>query len=273
MPDGQTDSPGLVALRGVGMRFRERRVLHDISLSVRPGEILTLIGPNGAGKTTLARIVLGLLKPTEGSVRRAEGLTVGYVPQRLSVDPVLPMSVARLMSLPRPAPGEATRRSLAEVGAEHLLDREVQTLSGGEMQRVLLARALIREPALLVLDEPTQNVDYAGQADLYELIRRIRDRHGCGVMLVSHDLHVVMAATDSVLCLNGHVCCAGTPEAVSEHPEYQALFGAQGSRSVAVYRHDHAHAHTLSGEVAPLEDGCGHDHGHSHGPDGGRGDA
>ena len=238
----------LVRASGVAVRFGDRAILHDVDCAIGPGEIVTLIGPNGAGKTTLVRVLLGLLKPGRGRVERRRGLRIGYVPQRMHVEPTLPLSVAGFLGLGCRASREAYRAVLAEVGIERLLDQPVQRVSGGEFQRVVLARALLREPELLVLDEPAQGVDIGGQRELYRLIARLRERHGCAVVLVSHDLHLVMAATDRVLCINGHVCCSGEPEVVSGDPEYLRLFGAAES-DLAVYRHDHDHAHDVHGDV------------------------
>ncbi|HEX7968302.1 MAG TPA: zinc ABC transporter ATP-binding protein ZnuC [Stellaceae bacterium] len=233
--------PLLVELDAVQVAFGRRVALSDVSLALSPGEIVTVIGPNGAGKTTLLRVALGLQRPDAGRVRRRPGLRIGYVPQRLAVDETLPLTVRRFLALAsRARPAMTT--ALAEVGASHALDLPLQTLSGGELQRVLLARALLREPELLVLDEPVQGVDIAGQAELFALIRRIRDTRGCGVLLVSHDLHLVMAATDHVVCLNHHVCCSGHPEAVSRDPAYRALFGAAVD-GFALYAHRHDHSH------------------------------
>jgi zinc transport system ATP-binding protein len=233
--------PCLIELSGVHVAFGRRIALADVSLAVAPGEIVTVIGPNGAGKTTLLRVALGLQRPQAGRVQRRDGLRVGYLPQRFSIDETLPLSVQRFLTL---VPGGRVhlRAALALVGAAHLLDLPVQTLSGGELQRVLLARALLREPELLVLDEPVQGVDIGGQAELFALIRRIRDERRCGVLLVSHDLHLVMAATDRVVCLNHHVCCSGHPEAVSRDPAYRALFGA-AIDGFALYAHRHDHRH------------------------------
>jgi zinc transport system ATP-binding protein len=200
---------------------------------------VTLVGPNGAGKTTLLRILLGLQRPSAGSAWRRPGLRIGYLPQRLAIDETLPLTVRRLLALAGPAGKERIDAALAEVGAKPLASMPVQALSGGELQRVLLARALLREPDLLVLDEPVQGVDVTGQGELYALIRHIRDRRGCGVLLVSHDLHLVMAASDEVVCLNRHVCCSGHPETVTRHPAYRALFGD----AIAVYAHHHDHVH------------------------------
>ena len=244
----------LIRARGIEIHFAERKTLDDVDVEVFPGEVVTLIGPNGAGKSTLIRVMLGLLKPERGSVSRKEGISIGYLPQRLSVDPTLPLTVRSLLCLPRPHPPARLQEVLSEVKVAYAIDRPLQVLSGGELQRVLLARALLRDPDLLVLDEPLQSVDFAGQIALFELIRQVRDRRGCGVLMVSHDLHVVMANTDRVLCLNRHVCCSGVPEAVGRHPEYLALFGPRGAEALAIYVHDHDHRHELSGQVVPLAD-------------------
>ncbi len=262
-----SSSSPLVSAEKLGVRYGRRAVLDGVDMRVAPGEIVTLIGPNGAGKTTLVKAVLGLIRPTSGRIERRPGLRVGYMPQRLQVDPTLPLTVRRFLTLWGPTRPEDVTRTLGEVGAEHVADSAVQQLSGGEMQRVLLARALLRAPDLLVLDEPVQAVDVQGQVELYELIAGIRRRHGCGVLLVSHDLHLVMARTDTVLCLNRHVCCHGHPEDVSRHPEYQALFGGHAA-ALAVYQHSHDHAHHADGCVLPLgadpQQHHHHDHGHGH---------
>lgn len=238
----------LIRLDGVSVGFAGQDVLQDVQLSLRPGEIVTLIGPNGAGKTTLVRTVLGLLKPDRGSVQRKPRLRIGYMPQKLHVDPTLPLSVLRFLRLVPGVDRSAAAAALAEVGASQVIDSPLQSISGGELQRVLLARALLREPELLVLDEPVQGVDVAGQAELYRLITQLRDRHGCGVLMVSHDLHLVMSATDQVVCLNRHVCCSGHPEQVSADPAFVELFG-QDAKSLAIYHHHHDHSHDLHGAV------------------------
>ena len=264
---GEAPSRLLVEADGVTVDFAGNKVLGGVSLAVREGEIVTLIGPNGAGKTTLVRVILGLLQPSRGSVFRAPELRLGYMPQRLDLDRTLPLPVAHFLALGGAASRDAMARVLGEVGASQLLDRPMAGLSGGELRRVLLARALLRDPDLLVLDEPAQGVDVVGQADLYGLISRVRASHGCGVLMVSHDLHVVMSATDRVVCLNNHVCCSGHPEAVSRHPEYLALFGPQVAGDMAVYTHHHDHSHDMHGDVLPSGkesgdgDGVPHDHG------------
>ncbi len=229
-------------------------MLQDINLALQPGEIVTVIGPNGAGKTTLLRLLLGLSKPTSGKVWRRPGLGLGYMPQRLQIDPSMPMSVARFLQLGQPQVD--VREALSRVGADRLADTGLAELSGGEMQRVLLARAASRKPQLLVLDEPTQGVDLGGQGEVYRLIAALRDELGCGVLLVSHDLHLVMAATDKVLCINQHICCEGLPEQVSRDPAYLELFGDK----VVPYTHQHNHEHDFGGDIL-------HPHSHSHDQD------
>jgi zinc transport system ATP-binding protein len=253
----------LIRAQGIDRRFGGRPVLSGVSLAVHPAEIVTLIGPNGAGKTTLLRILLGLMPPDGGTVERRRDLRIGYMPQRIAIDELLPLPVRRFLELGRPADRGAIAAALDEVKAAHVIDSPIQAISGGELRRVLLARALLRDPELLVLDEPVQGVDVIGQGDLFRLILAIRDRRGCGVLMVSHDLHLVMAATDTVLCLNRHVCCTGRPETVSRHPEYIALFGARDADALALYTHHHDHVHDAEGRVVHLHEG-GHDHPHDH---------
>jgi len=248
----------LIGGRGIGVHGRGGPILEHVDIDVAAGEIVTLVGPNGAGKTTLARVLLGLDRPATGTVERATGTVLGYVPQRLGIDQVLPLTVGRFMTLARRTDRRTIEAALREVGAASLADRALHELSGGELQRTLLARALLRQPDLLILDEPVQGVDFNGQFELYELIARIRDERGCGVLLISHDLHLVMAATDRVVCLNRHVCCAGHPEDVSRDPAYVALFGPRAARDLAVYHHEHDHRHDLHGEVVPIHNH--HDH-------------
>lgn len=251
--------PALVSLEDVSLARGGQTVLSGVSLAVRPGRIVTIVGPNGAGKSTLVKVALGLLAPDSGKVTRAEGMVVGYVPQSLNVEPTLPLSVRRFLSMAAPRASRPEQEAALErVGAGHVLGRQVVQLSGGELQRVMLARAVLRRPRLLVLDEPVGGVDMAGQAEIYDLIADFARTQGTGVLMVSHDLHVVMAATDEVVCLNRHVCCAGHPEAVSRHPEYLALFGTRVANSLAVYTHVHDHQHLADGSVGGTE--------HVHGP-------
>lgn len=252
----------LARLSGIEVRRGGRAILSGIDLTLSPGEILTVIGPNGGGKTTLLKVVLGLVKPDTGTVAIRPGLRVGYVPQRLRLDPTLPMRVRRLMTLTKRHREADLAEALAETGVAHLINADVTNLSGGEFQRVLIARALLARPELLVLDEPVQGVDFNGEVALYEKIAAIRHLYGCAILLVSHDLHVVMAASDHVVCLNGHVCCAGIPREVAEAPEYLRLFGPRAASTVAIYRHHHNHVHGLHGEVLDAgQCSCGqHDH-------------
>ena len=252
-------APPLVEARGVCVRFGRLNVLDNVDFVVRPGEIMTLVGLNGAGKSTLIRVILGIMKPDSGEVRRAPGLRIGYSPQHLHRDRILPMTVRRFLTLGARAPRGKLAAALEEVGAASIVDFPLAEISGGELQRVLLARALLREPGLLVLDEPLAGVDVTSQSDLYKLIASIRDRYGCAVILVSHDLHLVMAATDTVVCLNRHVCCSGRPQSVVRHPEFIALFGPQLSDTLAVYQHMHDHGHDASGEPAAAASGAPQD--------------
>jgi zinc transport system ATP-binding protein len=261
----------LVTLSNVGVRRGGRWLVRGVDFSIAPGEIVTLIGPNGSGKSTTAKAALGIIQPDQGSVRRRPGLRIGYVPQKIAIEQTLPLTVRRLMTLTG-TQGEADiAAALEAVGLRFHLDAEVRHLSGGEFQRALLARAIVRKPDLLILDEPVQGVDFGGEMALYDLITAVRDRSGCGVLLISHDLHVVMAATDTVICLNGHVCCRGTPDLVSRSPEYLSLFGARAASSLALYRHDHDHQHLPGGRVrhadGSVTDNCHPEDGHhSHGP-------
>lgn len=248
---GPPDPGALISARGVTVRRGARTLLQSVDIDVHPREIVTVIGPNGAGKTTLVRALLGLIEPDGGSVLRAQGLRVGYAPQRFDVDRALPMTVARFLRLGGPHGDAEAAAALGEVGAGHLGGQQIASLSGGELQRVVIARALLRKPHLLVLDEPVRGVDYAGEAELYELIGSLRDARGLGVLLVSHDLHVVMGKSDRVVCINGHVCCSGVPQNVARDPEYARLFGAEAARAFAIYMHDHDHRHDLHGTPAP----------------------
>lgn len=262
---------GEILVRGedLGVERGGRWLIRHVDLEIHRGEIVTLIGPNGSGKSTTARLATGVLAPSEGAVRRAPGLTIGYVPQKLAIDSTLPLTVERLMQLTRRHGRPAIDRALEQTGIDHLRRAEVQHLSGGEFQRALLARAIVGEPDLLVLDEPVQGVDFSGQVAIYDLIGEIRRATGCGVLLISHDLHIVMAATDTVLCLNGHVCCAGAPRSVASDPEYLRLFGPRAAGTLAVYQHHHDHTHLPDGRIqmpdGTIEDGDGHDHPHEHG--------
>ncbi len=233
----------LVSMHKAGVCKGKRWLVRDVDLNIERGEIVTLIGPNGSGKTTVTRLATGVLKPTSGKVARIAKLKIGHVPQRLNIGWALPLNVARLMTLTGHHSRNDIIKQLEQVGASHLMHAAVQELSGGEFQRVLLARAMIRMPDLLVLDEPVQGVDFASQLALYRLISDIRARTNCAILLVSHDLHVVMAETDRVVCLNGHVCCSGSPEHVAGSSEYLELFGEQARQRLAIYQHHHDHTH------------------------------
>jgi zinc transport system ATP-binding protein len=289
MPEHLTMSQPLVTLSGAGVERAGRWLVRGVEFSVHRGEIVTLIGPNGSGKSTTAKMATGVLKPSEGKIWKKPGLRIGYVPQKLSIDWTMPLTVRRLMTLTGSLPEREIDAALASTGISHLKGATVQHLSGGEFQRALLARAIARKPDLLVLDEPVQGVDFSGEISLYNLIGQIRREAGCGILLISHDLHIVMAEADTVICLNGHVCCRGTPQAVSESAAYRNLFGARAAGALAVYNHHHDHTHLPDGRVlhedGSVTDHCfpgdghhhdehahddhDHDHAHAHGEHGG----
>ena len=252
------DRKALISARDITVRRNDRDLLHGVDIDIRPGEIVTLIGPNGAGKTTLVRVLLGLDRPDNGEIFRQPDLVIGYTPQRFAVDRALPMTAGRFLALGYGGAAQRVPEILGELGIGAIEHRQLSLLSGGELQRLVLARALMRDPGLLVLDEPVRGIDYTGEAELYALIGRLRQSRGLGVLLVSHDLHVVMAQSDRVVCLNRHVCCSGVPEAVSRHAEYVRLFGADAARAFAVYTHHHDHRHGLGGEPSDDDGAAGH---------------
>lgn len=251
LPGGGMSAP-LIEAKGLYLALDGRSVLEDVTLSVAPGEIVTIVGPNGSGKSSLVKCLIGAVRPDRGSVSRKPGLNIGYVPQKLALDRALPVTVARFLSLSGGS-GVALDAVLARVGLEGLEGKQMADLSGGQLQRALLAAALIAKPQLLVLDEAAQGLDQPAEAGFYRLIEDVRREFGCAVLMVSHDLHVVMSASDRVICLNRHVCCEGTPMIVSNAPEYRRLFGAGTEGALALYRHVHDHSH---------------DHGHDHHPHG-----
>jgi zinc transport system ATP-binding protein len=228
-----------------------RLILDRVSFELRRTQITTIIGPNGAGKSTLANIVNGLIEDYSGVVQRNPGLRIGYLPQKVYVNTLMPLSVERLLRLTRQSSDAQIEQALAQSEVGYLRDRQVRSLSEGELKRVLLARTTLGRPDLIVLDEPTAGVDVSGEIRMYQLIGELRDQLQCAVLLVSHDLHLVMSQTDQVLCLNQHLCCSGLPESVSQHPEYLALFGQQAAQSIAVYAHNHDHEHDVSGVMEP----------------------
>ena len=238
----------LVKLNEVGIKQNDKWLVKGVSLVVEKGKIVTLIGPNGSGKSTTAKIALGIYKKIEGQVEKYTN-NVGYVPQKISIDWTLPLRVNDFMLLTENLKDEAVNEALSLTGVIHLKNKNLGNLSGGEFQRVLLARAISRKPDLLVLDEPVQGVDFTGEIALYELIKKISDTLNCGILLISHDLHTVMSATDHVVCLNGPVCCAGSPSDVARNNEYKALFGEQASQTLSIYEHKHDHVHSNDGEV------------------------
>ena len=243
-----TENNILVKLNGVGLKQNEKWLVKGVSLKVEKGKIVTLIGPNGSGKSTTAKIALGIYKNIEGQVEKFTN-NIGYVPQKISIDWTLPLRVKDFMLLTDNLKDDVLDEALTLTGVKHLKDKNLGNLSGGEFQRVLLARAISKKPELLVLDEPVQGVDFTGEIALYELIKKISEKLNCGILLISHDLHTVMSATDHVVCLNGHVCCSGSPKDVARNNEYKALFGEQASQTLAVYEHKHDHEHSIDGKI------------------------
>jgi len=233
----------LVDIQDLAVRVGGNMALQDVSLKIDSGEIITIVGPNGSGKSTLLRVIIGALKHTSGKVRKSANLRIGYVPQRLHIDPTMPMPVDRFLGLPHRVNTAQTAQALEKAGVPELAASQMSRLSGGQFQRVLLARALLNKPDLLILDEATQGLDQPGSASFYRQIEDVRQQLGCAVLMVSHDLHVVMSASDRVICLNGHVCCEGEPEHVASAPEYRALFGEGTKGALALYRHHHSHTH------------------------------
>ena len=245
----------LVALDNAGLSISNKWLVREVTMKVNAGEIVTLIGPNGSGKSTTAKMALGIMAPSEGSVYRCKNARVSYVPQRLSIDWTMPLDVNRFISLTRFLDKKAVKKALSMTETEHLYNAEVRTLSGGEFQRVLIARAIAHSPQFLVLDEPVQGVDFNGEIALYKLIENIRNELNCGIILISHDLHVVMSTTDRVICLNGHVCCSGTPAFVATEPEFRALFGDHAASELAFYKHQHDHEHLPDKTIKKINEG------------------
>ena len=235
----------------ISVRYGGHTVIDHVSLSLAPGEIVTIVGPNGSGKSTLLRALIGAVTPAKGRVTRARDLRIGYVPQKLHIDASMPLTVRRFLNLPTRVGNARAAAALERAGVGDLGKRQLVDLSGGQLQRVLLARAILGEPQVLMLDEATQGLDQPGSASFYRQIDAVRRDLGCAVLMVSHELHVVMSASDRVICLNGHICCEGTPEVVSAAPAYRELFGTGTGGALALYRHDHDHDHD-------------HDHHHDH---------
>ena len=238
----------LVKLDKAGLKQNNKWLVKGVTLKVEKGKIVTLIGPNGSGKSTTAKIALGIYKNIDGNVEKYTN-KVGYVPQKISIDWTLPLRVNDFMLLTENLKDDEINNALSLTGVVHLKNKNLGTLSGGEFQRVLLARAISKKPDLLVLDEPVQGVDFTGEIALYELIKDISEKLNCGILLISHDLHTVMSATDHVVCLNGHVCCSGSPKDVARNNEYKALFGEQASQTLSLYEHKHDHTHDHDGEI------------------------
>ena len=238
----------LLKVENAGVSINDKSLVKGVSFEIKQGEIVTLIGPNGSGKSTTAKIALGIYKKIDGKVKKYTD-KIGYVPQKISIDWTLPIRVLDFMTLTEELTQDQINIALNLTGVEHLKDKSLSNLSGGEFQRVLIARAISKQPELLVLDEPVQGVDFKGEIALYELIKQISEKMKCGILLISHDLHVVMSATDFVLCLNGHVCCSGAPHKVVKDSKYKELFGDRASNILSLYEHKHDHTHSQDGTI------------------------
>ena len=233
----------LIKISNLEVKYGSKFVLKNMNLSLKAGEIVTIVGPNGSGKTTLFKAIIGTVPISKGTIEVKPNLRIGYVPQQLKIDQTLPITVERFLKLSNINFEKSQDKTELILGSKDLLDVQINSLSGGEMQRVLLARALINDPQILLLDEATRGLDQPGVATFYRKIENIRKRTNCAILMISHDLHVVMSSSDRVICVNGHICCQGTPEIVATSPEYQALFGGDVDGTFALYRHHHDHKH------------------------------
>tara|TARA_Y100000739_G_scaffold218887_1_gene216767 strand:- start:1035 stop:1766 length:732 start_codon:yes stop_codon:yes gene_type:complete len=234
----------LITVENLSVNYGLNTVLRGVDFKIELGEIVTIVGPNGSGKTSLLKAIIGAIQPSEGSVTLKPRLKIGYVPQRLNFESTLPITVERFVRLTGKIDRKSCISALETAGVPELLKSQMSKLSGGQFQRVLLARALLGNPEILILDEATQGLDQPGSALFYRQLEAVRQDTGCAVLMISHDLHVVMSASDRVICLNGHVCCAGTPAVVASTPAYKALFGDGTDGALALYRHDHDHDHS-----------------------------
>ena len=239
----------LITVENLSVKYGTNFVLKKINLEIKSGEIVTIVGPNGSGKTSLLKAIIGAVQPADGKITIKSKLKIGYIPQRLNFDTTLPITVERFMTLTEKVDKSTYKSALETAGVPEILRSQMSSLSGGQFQRVLLARALLGAPEILILDEATQGLDQPGSAAFYRQIEQVRQNTGCAVLMISHDLHVVMSASDRVICLNGHVCCSGSPSDVAKNNEYKALFGEQAAQTLSIYEHNHDHVHSHEGEI------------------------
>ncbi len=230
----------LIKVTDASLNLAGRMVLKNIDFAIKAGEIAVFIGPNGGGKTSLVKMLLGLHPATTGHIFRQEKLKIAYVPQKFNISPFLPLSVKRLLCLEKNHSDSYLTKILTLTDCAELLHVQVKTLSGGELQRVLIARALMQKPDILILDEALQGVDKVGEVKLNRLIGQFSKDNGCAVIMVSHDLHLVMKSSDKVYCINGHICCQGIPEDIKDMAEFKNIFGNIVDE-FSLYQHQHSH--------------------------------
>ncbi len=237
----------LAYLKEISLKINNRQILSDINLEIKQGEITTLIGPNGGGKTSIARILIGILKANSGTVFVSKNAKIGYMPQKITIEKTIPLRVIDFITLTscnwQKKKTEEIDKLSSKLGISNILTNSIHQISGGQLQKVLLISALINNPEILVLDEPTQYMDVSSQNDFYQIIEEIREQKKCAVLIISHDLHIVMQRTNQVICINQHICCKGTPESINQHPEYLSLFGNNKTDNIAIYSHRHDHKH------------------------------
>lgn len=238
-----TTTQTLISAQNISLSHHGKPVLDNVSFDLKQGEFITLIGPNGAGKSSLIKVLLDLIKADSGEIKRSNNIRLGYTPQMFSPNPFIPISVMGFLNLNQKVAPNFLHETALLTGIEGLLDSPLKSLSGGELQRVLLARALLNRPNVLILDEPAQNLDVNGQMHLYKLIQDIHQQQGCAVLMVSHDLHRVMKESTQVLCLYHHICCMGQPETIIKDSQFNDLFADQMDELMATYEHHHNHCH------------------------------
>jgi len=241
----------LISAKNVSVLKHQKSILDNIDIQINKNDFITIIGPNGAGKTMLLKCLMGFYKPTSGRIERKEKLKIGYMPQSISIINTMPITVKDFITVRKEYDDISLNKVITEVSIGEIINKQLSVLSGGEMQRVLLARSLLNNPDLLILDEPAQNLDISGQLNFYKLIQEIYSKRNISILMVSHDLHLVMVSTKKVLCLYKHICCSGAPQQIAKDPEFLSMFGKDMANMMSIYQHSHDHNHDhnhLAGE-------------------------